>query len=196
MSHTPSTTAAKRPQIRALAILLALLGMLAYAAINTEPASAAPKKPQLEVPVTGTSANGETVTGTYKIKRFVEKNDELFAKGTFIGTTEAAGEDTTVKKAVTIPVSLAAGAAPDGEIAAQQVSCDILNLVLGPLDLNLLGLRVQLNQVELDITAEQAPGNLLGNLLCAVAHLLDGPPDLNAIIAQLLNRILGILGSA
>jgi hypothetical protein len=38
-------------------------------------------------------------------------------------------------------------------------TCDILNLTLGPLDLNLLGLRVQ----------------LLGNLLCAAAGLLDSP---------------------
>jgi hypothetical protein len=33
--------------------------------------------------------------------------------------------------------------------------CPILHLELGPLDLNLLGLRVQLNQVVLDITAIQ-----------------------------------------
>ncbi len=42
----------------------------------------------------------------------------------------------------------------------------ILNLALGPLDLNLLGLVVHLNQVVLNITAEGGPGNLLGNL-CA-----------------------------
>jgi hypothetical protein len=51
----------------------------------------------------------------------------------------------------------------------------------------------------LDITAEQGPGNLLGNLLCAVAGLLDPPTGggglgglLNGIIA-LLNQILGQL---
>jgi hypothetical protein len=32
-------------------------------------------------------------------------------------------------------------------------TCPILHLELGPLDLNLLGLRVQLNQVVLDVTA-------------------------------------------
>jgi hypothetical protein len=41
----------------------------------------------------------------------------------------------------------------------------VLNLVLGPLHLDLLGLVVDLNQVHLVITAVQAPGNLLGNLL-------------------------------
>lgn len=72
-------------------------------------------------------------------------------------------------------------------------SCQILHLVLGPLDLNLLGLKVQLNQVVLDITAQSGPGNLLGNLLCAVAHLLDGNASGNAL-ANLLNRIFGLLG--
>ena len=50
----------------------------------------------------------------------------------------------------------------------------MLNLVLGPLDLNLLGLEVHLDKVVLDIIAVTGAGNLLGNLLCAVAGLLDG----------------------
>ena len=78
--------------------------------------------------------------------------------------------------------------------AAAQASCNILHLVLGPLDLNLLGLTVHLNTVVLDITAISGPGNLLGNLLCAIAGLLDG--GLNAPLAQivaLLNAILALL---
>ena len=81
------------------------------------------------------------------------------------------------------------GAAASGVSAA---SCDILNLVLGPLDLNLLGLEVHLNQVVLDIVAASGAGNLLGNLLCAVAGLLDGGALLGQI-AGLLNQILAIL---
>lgn len=71
-------------------------------------------------------------------------------------------------------------------------SCPILHLVLDPLDLNLLGLTVHLDQVVLDITAHSAPGNLLGNLLCAVAHLLDN--GATSGLTALLNRIRGILG--
>jgi hypothetical protein len=56
--------------------------------------------------------------------------------------------------------------------------------------LNLLGLVVNLNQVHLTINAVQGPGNLLGNLLCAVANLLNGgAPDLGSLVT-LLNRIL------
>ena len=72
-------------------------------------------------------------------------------------------------------------------------ACDILNLDLGPLDLNLLGLQIDLAPVVLDITAVQGAGNLLGNLLCAVAGLLDGNGALTGISA-LLNRLLTGLG--
>jgi hypothetical protein len=59
-------------------------------------------------------------------------------------------------------------------------------------DLDLLGLVVHLDVVHLNITAEQGPGNLLGNLLCAVAGLLDTNAPANQI-ANLLNQILAIL---
>ena len=83
--------------------------------------------------------------------------------------------------------------------------CPILTLVLGPLDLNLLGLRVQLNRVNLRITAVSGPGNLLGNLLCAVAGLLNGPQGslqatqvtglLNLILVGVNNPSIGDLGA-
>ena len=71
-------------------------------------------------------------------------------------------------------------------------ACPILHLTLGPLDLNLLGLMVHLDQVVLDITAQQGPGQLLGNLLCAVAHLLDGT-GLSGVLAQLLTAVTRVL---
>jgi hypothetical protein len=76
---------------------------------------------------------------------------------------------------------------------AQGGSCDILNLTLGPIDLNLLGLVVQTNVIQIDIIAQRGPGNLLGNLLCAVAGLLDGGGGgLQGLLRQ-INRLLGQL---
>ena len=69
-------------------------------------------------------------------------------------------------------------------------TCQILHLVIGPIDLNLLGLMVHTNQIVLDITAQAGPGNLLGNLLCAVAHLLDNPSGQLNGVAALLNNLL------
>lgn len=51
--------------------------------------------------------------------------------------------------------------------------CPILELVIGPIFLDLLGLQIETNTIEINITAVAGEGNLLGNLLCAVASLLD-----------------------
>jgi hypothetical protein len=72
-------------------------------------------------------------------------------------------------------------------------SCQILDLTLGPLHLDLLGLVVDLNQVHLTITAQQGPGNLLGNLLCAVAHLLDNTGNTTTALQHIANRLNQIL---
>lgn len=50
-----------------------------------------------------------------------------------------------------------------------QATCPVLDLILGPLNLNLLGLVVDLNQVHLTITAEQGSGTL-GDLFCSLSH--------------------------
>jgi hypothetical protein len=47
--------------------------------------------------------------------------------------------------------------------------------------------------LSVDISAQPGPGNLLGNLLCGIAGLLDGGAGANAI-ARLLNQLLGLLG--
>jgi hypothetical protein len=86
--------------------------------------------------------------------------------------------------------------------ATLAATCQILHLELGPLDLNLLGLRVQLDDcnngpVTVDITAIQG-GGLLGDLLCGLSNILSGPrPNATAIqallfqISQLLGGLLG-----
>jgi hypothetical protein len=64
--------------------------------------------------------------------------------------------------------------ADEGASAAQAGTCQVLRLVLGPLDLNLLGLVVQLygdnrrSPVVLTITATRG-GGVLGDLFCSVA---------------------------
>jgi hypothetical protein len=74
----------------------------------------------------------------------------------------------------------------------EPTTCPILHLDLGPLDLNLLGLHVHLNEVVLDVEAIPGAGNLLGNLLCAIAGLLDGV-DLSGILGDLLRNLVDAL---
>ena len=51
---------------------------------------------------------------------------------------------------------------------ALAANCKVLDLVLGPLDLRLLGLLVHLNPLHLAITADPTGGSL-GALFCALA---------------------------
>src|SRR5205823_4908934 len=136
----------------------------------------------LTVPVTGIVDGAGTFVGTFTVQSIRVVNGRLAAVGTLTGTlTDLLGNVIgTVTETVTIPLAVSG-------------TCDILHLTLGPVDLSLLGLNVHLNQVVLDISASAAPGNLLGNLLCVVAHLLDNNGPLTGLTA-LLNRILAIVG--
>src|ERR1700733_14561881 len=152
-------------------------------------AAPAAKQSTLTSTVAGTFTNADgqgTFAGTFTPSKFSVVNGVLEATGLVKGTMTDANGSTlgTVSQTATIPVDRTA--APDA------IGCNILNLTLGPLNLNLLGLVVTLNQVHLTITAVPGAGNLLGNLLCAVANLLNGTGSLS-VIAALLNGILALL---
>lgn len=115
-----------------------------------------------------------TVSGTMLLDNFSQQGEQILANGTL------------AEQPVSVP--LVSGAAPSGAPSAQ-ATCDVLNLVLGPLDLNLLGLNVNLNQVVLDITAVTGTSNLVGNLLCAIAGLLNPLGPLSQLL-DLLNNII------
>ena len=66
------------------------------------------------------------------------------------------------------PMSFSVQVKPMAARAAGAV-CPVLDLTLGPLNLNLLGLVVDLNQVHLTITATQG-GGALGDLFCSLSH--------------------------
>lgn len=53
--------------------------------------------------------------------------------------------------------------------------CTVLDLILGPLDLNVLGLMIHLDRLRLTITADPN-GGILGGLLCALAGGPGPPP--------------------
>src|SRR5262245_9562737 len=147
--------------------------------------------------VRGTFGRNGTVRGTFVPDRFFMRGGQAYANGVLRTTLRRGSGDLVGRttRRVSLPVrngSTPAGTA--GQAAAQAAVCDVLNLVLGPLDLNLLGLEVHLNRVVLDIVARTGAGNLLGNLLCAVAGLLDGTGALNQLrLANVLNRVLALL---
>jgi hypothetical protein len=139
--------------------------------------SAQTKSSALTIPVTG-SGGGGTFAGTFQLQKFATDQGQLVATGILSGVvTTATGVTTSVLRTVTMPASIG------------DTSCQILHLDLGPLSLDLLGLQINLSRIVLDITAQSGAGNLLGNLLCGVANLLNDPSGL----ARLLNSILAAL---
>jgi hypothetical protein len=131
---------------------------------------------------TGQFLNAASITGTFNLQQVQVVNGALQAVGTVTGNVlDAAGNvlGTFTVGNATAPLS-ATG------------SCNILTLDIGAIHLNLLGLVVDLSPIHLNITAQAGPGNLLGNLLCAVANLLNNNGPLTGI-AHLLNQILQLL---
>lgn len=164
----------------------------------------------------GTTDDGRHFRGTFTPTSFDVVDGALMATGDVSGwlygkgrplpvatqtvTTQvlsANGTDLTGASAMSGAADRSSGGAATAAFVPTAMSCPILNLVLGPLDLDVLGLQVHLDKVVLDIIAQSGAGNLLGNLLCAVAGLLDGGTPLDQLLGQLtdlLQQILGALG--
>lgn len=178
-------------RLLATIMLLALTPILASFVLLPAPAHAAQKSgssplklaiPSAPLTTAGGTAAGTLTNAVFKVTSFANQNGQLVANGTLTGTmTTASGATQSVKTAATAVVNQASG------------TCQILDLTIGPINLNLLGLVVQTNTIHLNITAQQGPGNLLGNLLCAVAGLLDNNGGLGGLLGNLLNQLVADL---
>lgn len=185
-------------------LVLALVGAPAAGAATGSGAS--PQRtdagPLYTLPMTGTAKNGKQFKGSYGIYRFVVKNGKVWSVGTLSGRLK--GRHVT-RGNVMMPAKLNDTSTTGTAQAA--ASCTVLHLVLGPINLNLLGLHVtlgglgpngQANQpIVLDITAVQGQG-LLGDLLCGLTNSLSG--QLGTLSTQLqqlattLNGLIALLG--
>jgi hypothetical protein len=187
----------------------AVVATLAFAAIGVTTAGAATGNgaspqvtdagPLYTVPITGVAKNGKKFTGTYGIYRFTVKDGKVWSVGTLNGRLKGRHVN---RANVMMPASLTG----DSTAAQAAATCPILHLVLGPIDLNLLGLRVKLGggaasdqPIVLDVTAQQG-GGLLGDLLCGLSNALNGTGVLSQLATQLqqlattLNSIVSLLG--
>jgi hypothetical protein len=188
---------------------LILVGLIVVSALLLTPFStlAAPKGAKLlkNVPVSGAIEDGSTFNGKLTITEVgydeVEGfwvSGELKGTRTFAdGTVDRNFRDTFTQAPATLNESSAEESTFG--VQAQQQDCQILVLDIGPIFLDLLGLQIDLSEIILDITAVGGAGNLLGNLLCAVAGLLDPSGFLDELIGtltgllELLNQINDLL---
>jgi hypothetical protein len=164
------------PKYKLAVVLLALAVALPFTAAAAQGGALATPFAATATPTGGVAT---PINGILNITGFAVNNGQLVATGTLNFLLD--GVQQVIQ--VAVPVAAATG------------SCPILNLTLGPLHLNLLGLVVDLNQIHLTITAQSGPGNLLGNLLCSVANLLNGGGLGGALggLSALLNQVLAAL---
>jgi len=164
-------------KLAALAVLVAVAA-LAFAASATSSAGTA--QPTRAAATAGTTTQVGAVTVRLTVNRFVKRGKRLYAVGTAISQFAPTAENAakyptkTTRRAFTAPVRSLK------RIQSAKRICQVLDLTLGPLDLNLLGLMVHLDRVHLTITAD-SNGGLLGSLLCSLAG--RGAPGLNSMKA-------------
>lgn len=170
---------------RILAMLAMIVGLLA---VLSPPVSAAGLTVR---DVQGVVRHGDrfgSFEGVVQIRSFelVEVGDGfvLAVNGLLRGTvTKAGGATQEIRETFTAPVALI-NPGPDGV-------CQILELDIGPIHLEVLGLIIDLSDIHLDVTADPA-GGLLGDLLCSLADALDNLATLQRI-QRLVRRINEIL---
>jgi hypothetical protein len=183
--------------VAALAVCALTLGAASTASAAQQPATTPMTK---KVAVTGTKG----FKGTYAIDRFTTRNGKLVAVGTLKGTMRKRGATLNVRRKNVVLPAAVTGAGPSTGASASQVppipgACQVLNLVLGPINLNLLGLVVRTNQINLRIDAVPGNGNLLGNLLCGLTGILNPTGALGQLtgainnLAAALNAILALV---
>jgi hypothetical protein len=185
-----------RMRLLLMALVVALVtGVAAPAVIAKAPSGDATAAAEItthaantfaDLPVRGATADGDHFRGRLDVRTFRVRDGQLVALGDLSGALRDADGNLLKRitdKSVVVPVRI--GGMSPGNAPALVSTCDILHLTLGPLDLNLLGLVVHLDRIKLDITAQPGPGNLLGNLLCAIAGLLDGSAPLSSLAALL-----------
>jgi hypothetical protein len=172
----------------ALLVALAMLGTAVSVPVGADTTKAQTVQTRadsfINVPVRGTTDDGDRFRGRMDIRRFVNRDGQVQAVGLLDGRMRDSSGDLigrVTDKRVRMPVT-----------SLQETTCDILHLELGPLDLDLLGLVVHVDKIVIDIDAVPGAGNLLGNLLCAIAGLLD-PPASNAVLANLLTAVAKVL---
>ena len=142
------------------------------------------------LPVSGKDG-GKRFRGRLSVLEFKPNanGNGIVAVAKLTGTVTGDGDKKRISRKINVPVSLPGVA----ELQAQ-ATCEILDLVLGPIDLRLLGLHLHVDRIHVRLTATQG-GGLLGDLLCAIANLLNGGNPLGQLaqIVNLLNQILSVL---
>jgi len=152
-----------------------LAAIPASAAPPTAQTTAVVAQPTVDLPIVGTLADGTPFVGQLSNLTTSVVNGILMLSGTIAGT------------------GIPAAGTPFMTPIAPAAVCPVLNLNLQPINLDLLGVVVNLDEVHLDIAAVAGPGKLLGSLVCGLVGGIS-TPALAGVVSGLLNQLLPALG--
>jgi hypothetical protein len=192
LSQSLADSTSRRSLLRLLGIGVAgtAVAGTAVARIGLRDAQAQTFHKLHNIPVSDSDGD-QRFRGKLSIVEFKQQGQSIVAVAKLTGTvTKGNGNGKKrISRNIELPVSLPGVAGLEA-----QATCEILDLVIGPIDLNLLGLHLHVDRIHINLTATQG-GGLLGDLLCAIANLLNGGNPLGQLaqIVSLLNQILGIL---
>jgi len=182
----------------------ALLGLGGLLPATAGPVEAAPRNRGLVVNnargvsgARGASVLDGTFVGSVRIQRLSlnRRTGALRVHGLISGGTSggtSAPNRTFANRPFTAPATLSGSGAAASDARAEAV-CQILNLDIGRITLNLLGLVIDIAPISINITAIPG-GGLLGSLLCALAGLLNPLGAIGQILMLLrqINRLLDL----
>jgi hypothetical protein len=182
-------------RIRTAALAALMVCAVSLGAAGTASAAQQPAETPLTQTVNVTGTKG--FKGKLAIDRFATRNGKMVALGTLTGTVRKNGKTKRIKaRSVRLPASVAGvgSGANASQVPPIPGACEVLNLVLGPINLDLLGLVVRTNQINLRIDAVPGAGNLLGNLLCSITNLLN-PNGAAGPLTQAINQLTAALNA-
>lgn len=198
-----------------VAVVAAVLSVALGTHINAQ----GPKKSSAAVtlPAAGTFAEGGQFTGNITINRFEKRGNQIVAVGLVTGVLSRGGVTlgSAVVGQVTWPVAVRVGGqvlvsgparetgtitpaswsdgarSPFRAIAVQEV-CQVVDLALGPVNIDVLGVQVALSPITFNLSG--AVGTPLGDLVCAVSDLIGNVAGLVNVLNGILGLLTGLLG--
>lgn len=190
--------------ITLLTLVVSLAGALPAAAQSASPNGA------LTLQATGRFAGGGEFAGTITINKFAQRGNDIVAIGFVQGTLHRGGRAVATGLAGQVEwpvivsaggVSLAGGQAPatgqfrrisSSIVLARAQSCGVVQIALGSVDVNILGVAISLSPVALNLSGD--PSAPLGKLICSVSDLLNNVVGLVDVLNSILGLLTGLLG--
>jgi hypothetical protein len=143
----------------------------------------------LQLPVT--SKDG-TFAGTLSIQRFEVRDNRAVAIGVVMGSIARTGSGLGE---VVVPVNVGPASAPAPTTAAPmapQATCEVLRLDIGPVSLNVQGITVLTQPINIDLSGDSSAA--LGNLVCTALTTVNNVAGLVGLLNQILGLVTGLVG--